>query len=632
MNFLEKAIKEASQAYYSDGTSNVSDEEFDRMLDTLKEQDPDNPLLTAVGHGYDVNKDTTAGERVRHKYAEAGSLPKCHNYKEYSSLVDPSTIKIASLKLDGISVVLYYEKGKLIRALTRGNGITGIDITDKVKIIDPSLEKLQDDEVFTGSVRGEILMSYDSFANFKELHPDAANPRNSTAGLMNPNQKPVDDLRFLSIVVYTRTGQEFTPDCTAPSSSPDYDTILRWLEDNFNKVVQHKILNPLTNSTLISSMEHLRDLWYGVYPADGIVLADFHTKREETAILYDAVAYKFPPEEKTTTVKGVEWTLSKTKYLIPRINFESVELAGTVVSWCHGDNAKNILDRQIGTGAVIKVSKAGEIIPHMTEVLQVATDFPLPKVCPACRTELIWNGVHLACPNPECSDSNMQDLLIWCTCLSPYFGLSNLLTKRFLIDTLGSNPSIEDIYSHGRINVTVDGGVLYTRFVEMYNGLFDGHYSLYDAILALNIPRLSTVNAAKLAKYPDLVKDLAHGFDIHVTDSMKKDIGVGNMQSIEDNRNKFSRLLLIEDRIDWTPMETSCNEEKVVITGKLSMKRAEFEALLAAHGFKCVSSVSKDTLCLITDDPSSGSSKNKQADKLGVPKMTEAAFTSQYLS
>ena len=181
MNILQKRIQEASQKYYTDGTSNVSDAEFDKMLEQLRKEDPDSPLL-GVGHGYDINKDSTVGERVKHKYGVAGSLDKCHSWEEIpkgfiSSISDYYQV---SLKIDGLSVVLYYREGKLVQALTRGGGEAGIDITPKVALILKENIMLKD-ETFTGAVRGEIVMSYNAFERYQADHADAKNPRNTAA-------------------------------------------------------------------------------------------------------------------------------------------------------------------------------------------------------------------------------------------------------------------------------------------------------------------------------------------------------------------------------------------------------------------------------------------------------------------
>jgi len=637
MSLLQKRIIEASQKYYSEGTSDISDDAFDSMLQELKQQNPDDPLLTAVGHGYSVEADSTYGTKVRHRYGTAGSLAKCHNLSEYGAIMKCDIdVCFASLKLDGLSVVLYYKHGRLDQALTRGDGTTGIDITDKVKIIAPELISCTD-SYFEGAVRGEILMSYASFDKYVQSHPEAKNPRNTAAGLVNSKELS-DELKLLNIVIYNVVGISNTE-----LTHYTYLDNLRSLSKLFDepKVVSYASLSSIASSddAFQLLMRKLREQWYGYYPADGIVITSYSAEIEvspsnyyDRYIKYNACAYKFPSEVKATTVKEVVWELSKTKYLIPRVNFDTIELAGTSVSFAHGDNAQSIKDRGIGPGAVVNVTKAGEIIPHITEVIEPA-EVILPECCPCCNSKLVWKGMHLACPNAQCSDASMQDLLVWTNKISPYLGLGDQLKIKFFNQMFSDTiPSIEEVYEHGRL-YAVNKSVQYTNFVHMYNGLFDNEVALSTAIEALNIPRLSEVNATKLAQLPDLVEVLMNGEVPNLSENEIKLIGgYANYESIKENLDKFARLRLIRTQIDFSIPENIEVRGKVAITGKLSMKRADFENLLLSHGYKAVSSLSKDTLCLITDDPSSGSSKNKQADKLGIEKITESEFVTRYLN
>lgn len=192
---LEKKIAENAQAYYTDGSSELTDEEFDSLVDQLRKENPDSELLQKTGWGYSINEDTTPGKKYPHKYGEAGSLEKCRTWEEVKPVFRNQFVDM-SLKLDGISVLLYYRDGKLYQALTRGDGAVGIDITDKVLEIGTTVDmskfteysiKLSDDDNanFTGAVRGEIVMSFRNFDKYKKLHPEAKNPRNVAAGIIN---------------------------------------------------------------------------------------------------------------------------------------------------------------------------------------------------------------------------------------------------------------------------------------------------------------------------------------------------------------------------------------------------------------------------------------------------------------
>ena len=196
MTDLEVIIQRAAQAYYTDGSSNLSDAEFDALVDQLRRENPDS-LLFRVGWGYDISNDTTPGMKRKHLYTTIGSLTKCHDLKEVGTEFLGVPVDV-STKLDGLSCVLYYENSLLKYALTRGDSFTGIDITDKVLKIQPKFARTC--RPFTGAIRGEILMSFHNFEEFQKNHADAKNPRNSTAGLIN-GKDTFNDLHYLSIVL-----------------------------------------------------------------------------------------------------------------------------------------------------------------------------------------------------------------------------------------------------------------------------------------------------------------------------------------------------------------------------------------------------------------------------------------------
>lgn len=633
MNILQKRIQEASQKYYSGEESGVSDEEFDSMLNQLREEDPDSELLTAVGHGYNLDLDTTPGSKVKHWYGDIGSIDKCHNWCELGNTKMMTKTMWASLKLDGLSVVLYYRNRQLVQALTRGKNNIGIDITEKVKHILSNYEKelaSWPEGVQELAIRGEIIMSYKNFDKFKKTHPDATNPRNSAAGLIN-GKEITDDYIYLSIVVYTVVG------ITGNASNfSTYQEMHKFLSRNFFNTVTTTVVD-IDEANLDAAMSWCKQSWYGTYPADGIVLTYNELPRnnlggDKHEITYDCKAYKFPTEAKQTTVRKVEWNLSKTKYLIPRIEFDAVELAGTTVTACAGHNAQYISENAIAPGAVIEVTKANEIIPYLTKIVECADgECFVPELCPHCGADLEWNGVHLMCPNRDCGDGAIQDVLVWLESISPYDNLGDKLKLKFLYDMFGDNISIERIYQHGPINYQETATVRYNDFQNMYNRLFEGNIKLSAALKALNIPRFGDITCDKFAQMPDLVQSLltAVVYQLPLPDYSDR-IGSANWISLSENLQKFKRLALIENRIIWQP-EQVADKGKVAITGKLSVKRSQFEEELKAAGYQPTGTINKETKFLITDDPTTSTTKNIQADKFGVTKITEAEFRKEYI-
>lgn len=633
---LESDIQEYAQKYYNDGSSPVSDEEFDAMVDELRKLHPTSRVLNKVGWGYNINSDTTSGEKCLHRYGLIKGLDKCHDSKELGCEFFKNEEVHASLKLDGISVVLYYDGGVLLQALTRGDGEYGIDITKKVIKIDPSLCILNNDKDFTGAVRGEILMSFSKFDEFQKYHSDAKNARNSTAGLINAKEV-LDDLKYLDIVVYTVVGDNsYTKYDQEYVHNTTMDHIVTWLHSNFNRVAPYTTII-LNENSLTEEMKKLRDSWYGDYPADGIVLTKavgFNLRTGE--IQYAAKAFKFPAESKSTEVLDVEWNLSKTRYLVPKVKLATVQLSGTDVSYATAYNAKYIQDNNISKGCIVEVRKSGEIIPQITKVL-ISGSANLPTTCPECGTPLSWNGVHLQCPNELCGNAATQDLLVWLQNLSPVDGLGDLIKLKFIEAMFGKNATIEDVMKKkSELSfLSFSRGAQKQLVSNMFNHLYgydNSRFKLADCLMALNIPRLGDTTSQKISKYPYVVKEI---LDSSCSDQsillLQSVVGKATCDSIHNNKTKFSRLNLIKDRIDWD--ETSVempSKGKVAITGNLSVKRSEFEKELRDNGYQ-VGDISKHTKFLITDDPNSNSSKNLKADKLGIEKITESEFRAKYL-
>lgn len=637
MNFIQDMIKDASQKYYSTGRSNLTDAEFDSLIEKERKLNPNSELL-GVGHGYDVDEDSTYGEKVDHRYGVVGSLPKCKTHKEFISTFKNihSHKVISSTKLDGLSIVCYFEKGIFVQAVTRGGGYQGIDITDKIKYI-TNLDDIYD-ELFTGGIRGEAVMSSDNFEKFHKLHPESKNARNSTAGLMN-NKEITSDLDFVDVVFYTIIGSE-------DRKFDSYEDILQYLKIHLinQKIVKYTILDLLNtglhgDEELTSVMENLKDKWYGDYPYDGIVnCSNEIINNDDDSITYIANAFKFKAESKESIVTEIDWNLSRTGYLIPRVHFEPIILSGATVQYCAGHNALNIKELGIGVGAKIQITRSNEVIPYLEDVIDKGKPYELPRICPSCGSTLIMNGVHLQCPNIDCKNTDIQDTLIWMSNIAPVDGLGDTLKLRFLEELLGNDISIENIYKHGPIHHVYSKYVKKKLFNETFNRMFTDPIRLDAAILALNIPRFGDVTAAKLANYPDEIQKLyIDGKIVNPMEQLQyrevlKSIGNANFASLSRNEFKMKRLNLIKDQIIWNTGNTPEDYRgEVCITGRLSVKRSTFEEELLKAGYVAIGSVKKDTKYLITDNPNSGSSKNKNADKYGIPKLTEKEFRSKYM-
>lgn len=622
---LENKIQQESQKYYSEGSNSIDDEQFDALVGTVKDLDPNSKVLS-TGWGYDVENDSTYGTKVKHTCGLVGSLDKYRDIDELLKYFKNSDELYYSLKLDGLSIVLYYESGKLIDAVTRGDGYTGISIYDKIKFIDRQLFVLPVN--FTGAIRGEILMTINNFDTFKSINQDAKNPRNAAAGLVNRKDK-YEDLKFLDIVVYTvvKVSDEYR------NIVVNNSTMYNFLNRYFSYVVPYKKISEDSFDTLNSQFKCFKNKWVSLLPIDGIVVsAGLEWDNNTGNVSYDSVAFKFESESKAVEVIDVEYDMSKTHYAIPRVKVTPVQLSGATVEYAAGHNAQYILDNDIGPGSIVELTRSGEVIPYIKSVIE-PTNPKLIKNCPVCNSVLSWNGVHLQCNNPDCGNAIIQDTLVWINTLAPLDNFGDTLRLKYLSMYL-EDISIESIMN-GSILKFIDKPtelVQDTLFYKFIHLLYENSISLESAIISLNIPRFSTMNSAKLANYPDIVKRLiAVSNGEQEIDSLLDIygyIGDANSDSLIENIHKFRRLNLIRDRIIWDNVKSN---GKVAITGKLSVKRADFEKELKQAGYTPVSSVTQDVICLITDNPNSSSSKNKQADIYRIPKITESEFRNKYL-
>ncbi len=647
MSELEIKIQKAAQAYYTDGSSELSDAEFDSLVEQLRVENPESHLLQKTGWGYSVESDSTPGMKYKHRYGTAGSLDKCRTWEEVKPIFRNQFVDV-SLKLDGISVLLYYRDGKLHQALTRGDGEVGIDITDKVLEIGTTVDmssfteypiKFSDDDSvnFTGAVRGEIVMSFSNFAEYKMMHPEAKNPRNATAGIINKKSLEKSELKLLDIVVYSVVGCE-----PRFNHIGNIYEVRSWLKYYFKHTAPY--CNYLLSEVdMLDAFTHMKEEWADEYPSDGLVITSIDLKSDGFAIIQESQAFKFKAETAQTEVLEVEWNMSKTGYAVPKVRLNPVFLSGTTVQYCTGFNAKYIKDNNISVGAILEIEKHGEIIPTINKVIATSGTAELPKFCPHCQTELQWDGVHLKCMNPQCSNSNTKDTLIWTGILAPVDMLGDSLKQTFFMEIYGEVPTIETLmYDRTNAYSNAAEGTQAYRMRKMLDSLFGTEQiSLVDAIRALNIPRFGDVNASKLAEYPDEVRELLQiACDGSCADGMKvlklfntltSCIGAANSMALQSNMDKITRLRFIEKRINWSVAKKNTSVfGKVAITGKLSVKRSDFEKELISAGFT-PADIGKDTKFLITDDPNSNSSKNKKADKWSIPKITEQEFRERYL-
>lgn len=430
---LSDELLKAQKAYYVDGRPLMSDLEYDGLFDELSAIEREHPELRSENSptmrvGSDLTSDFPEVEHT----IPVLSLDKAYSASEVVSWMEKTSAMahgnlsfVEEEKIDGISIVLYYEDGMFVRALTRGNGYVGNDVSDNIRTIKTIPLRLS--RPVTIAVRGEVYLPKADFERLKEANPEVANARNMTAGTVRRQKSSEAAQVPLTIFVY----EGFWAD---KSQTPDnHLAILACLKDLGFRINPHL-------AVFSSSAEHsgklieeaglqARALAFGdlaayleevtqkrkslEYEIDGMV-----TKVNEIAVRDDlgytehhprwAIAYKFESPQAVTKVLSVTVQVGRTGRITPVAELEPVSLAGSTVKRATLHNQEYIDELELAVGDTVSVVKRGDVIPAVEEVLEKNEEgnktYVIPPLCPTCSTPLVHKGAHLFCPNRDCPD------------------------------------------------------------------------------------------------------------------------------------------------------------------------------------------------------------------------------------
>lgn len=620
-------ISNYSQSYY-EGHPEISDTEFDELYEKFKKDFPNSNYLKLPAKGFDPN--ATNLQKFKHKYSTVGSISKIHSVEE-TNFIAPFYYNI-SVKLDGSSLVLYYVDGQLERALTRGDGLYGLDVTNKVKYLCPEAltPKFFHEKPFTGAVRGEVVMSNCAFQEYKKEHPEAKMARNVSTGLMM--RKDVsEELKYCDYIAYKILAVE--NDAMLEWWLPEVHLQLKnW---GFKVVTSVTVEGEKITDDFMSQLKQRED--FNTYPTDGLVIETCSLTSDEAGIVtYEEVAYKFAAETKTCKVIDVKWNFSPKGKLVPVVQIEPTMMSGALVSNVSGFNYKFIIDNNIGPGAEITVCRSGEVIPTIQSVTKPSVEVASPYTCPECGEllELTKTGVDLVCSNPDCKGRKFYNRYTFIEKMAEDIkGFGEVLIQQ-LVDIMTNCSPIPEAYTEASLFYDIrraSNDFFHSVFTPAnaekcikLKTLFQLPLNKEKFLRAMNIDLLGEVAAKQIASNKELFNTLFYCDKSQLLAQLSC-LGVAPVlaSNIIKNIQRIRNFNAIN--ITWEEDKSENINKFIAVTGSLSIPRKEFEAKLNAKGYGITDNMKKAEF-LVTNDPNSGSSKNKKAKELGLYILTEDEF------
>ena len=638
---LREQINYYSELYYEKDDPAISDYEFDKQMHQLIDIEEEYPeLLTPDSPTHRVGgRASNSFEQVEH-VVQMGSLQDVFSDEEVVDFdrrvreVVSDPIYVVEPKIDGLSVSLEYRDGVLVRGSTRGDGFVGEDVTENIRTIRSVPLRLKRDIPFV-EVRGEVYMPVASFEKvvaqqeLKEEKP-FKNPRNAAAGSLRQKNPKITAQRGLDIFVFNLQQIE------GVQVSGHKESLDLLKELGFQVSPSY-----LAVDTIEKTIEEIRAIGQrrGEYSFDidgAVVKVDSLAQREMLGATAKfpkwAVAFKYPPEEKITTLLDVEVKVGRTGALTPTAVFEPIQLAGTTVSRAVLHNQDFIDEKQIAVGDKIIVRKAGDIIPEVVAVAEHCGNptYQLPEYCPSCHTKVVREEGEAAiyCPNIECPAQLMRNLI--------HFASRNAM------DIDGMGPAVlEGLVNAGWVHSPAD---LYDLTEEqiaslermgkksasnLMNALEKSKQNdLSKVIFALGIPEVGEKTAAELASAFGSMEKLSWATLEQLTalDGFGEVVAQNIVSFFLEERNRVQIERLAKAGINMESTKVKAGDtfegKTFVLTGTLpTLKRNEAKELIESLGGKVSSSVSKKTDYVVAGEEAG--SKLTKANELGITILTE---------
>ncbi len=635
MKELIPKLNEAARAYYQEDAEVMTNLEYDRLYQEL--QDLEEKTGTVLSGSPTLKVGYEAVDSLPKEAHESPmlSLDKTKDREVFREFIgDHDTL--LSWKLDGLTIVLTYENGELVKAVTRGNGTVGEVITGNARVFVNLPLKIP----FQGRLvlRGEAIITYPDFERINETLEDVdaryKNPRNLCSGSVRQLNNEITAqrrVRFYAFMLVSAEGVDM-------HNSRRYQ--FEWLRSQGFEVVEYRMV---TASTLDEAMDYFAGaVGTNEFPSDGLValyddIAYGDSLGSTAKFPRNSFAFKWADEIRETKLIEIEWSPSRTGLINPVAVFEPVELEGTTVSRASVHNVSILKELELGIGDTIQVYKANMIIPQIAENLTRSGNLTIPDTCPVCGSEARIkndNGVEvLVCVNPECQAKKIKSFTLFVSRDAMNIdGLSEATLEKFI--ARGFIHDFGDIFEIGkyREEIVHMEGFGEKSFENLLSSLEKARETtLARVIFSLGIPNIGLANAKVICRhFDDDLEKIRHAGLEEISDI--EGIGpviAGNLVEYfasEENNRALDHLLshLVLKREERTGEQIFAGKI-FVITGSVEhfANRNEAKAFIESLGGKVTGSVTGKTSYLINNDVTSTSTKNKKARELGVPILSE---------
>lgn len=629
-------LNRAAEAYYQRDEEIISNLEYDRLYDQLQALEKETGIVLSGSPTVSVGYEVVSGLPKERHPSPMLSLDKT---KDVTALKDWLGDKagLLSWKLDGLTIVMSYEGGKLTKAVTRGDGITGEVITNNARVFENIPLTIPEKGPVT--VRGEAVISYRDFEKINETIGDAdaryKNPRNLCSGTVRQLNNEITAGRHVKFYAFS----------LAEGKDAQFrHQQFQWMKEQGFETVEYVKVNADTVEEAVNGFQER----IGAFPlpSDGLVLTfdDIEYGRSLGATAKfprDSIAFKWKDEMRETTLREILWNVSRTGLINPIAIFEPVELEGTTVSRASVHNLSIVKELALGEGDEIRVYKANMIIPQVAENLTRSGTAQPPDKCPVCGSDTVIeddNGVEtLHCPNPECPAKRIKAFTHFVSRNAMNIeGLSEATLER-LVDE-GMVREFADLFDLGKWRdriVTMEG--FGEKSFDNLTAAAEkaSHTTPARLLFGLGIPNIGVANARMIARECgddwDRICSLTEE-ELTAIDGIGAVMASGYVKFFHDGE-KLKLLSHLMPKLELVKESDEGRSDQLagltfVITGKVEHfdNRDALKAAVEKAGGKTSSAVSSKTDYLINNDISSGSSKNRKAKELGIPIITEEEF------